>query len=153
MNPSAGWTAMPSMTATLETAFFDTNLFLYAYSLAPEDREKCRIARGLLENHRPVISLQVVQEFIATALRKPALGIDETKIDEFLSLCAYYTIQPAELRTALHATALRRRFSISHWDSLILAAACASGCSVLFSEDMQHGFTMENLRVVNPFTA
>jgi len=27
------------MTAVLESAFFDTNLFLYAYSLAPEDRQ------------------------------------------------------------------------------------------------------------------
>jgi len=135
----------------LEPAFFDTNLFLYAYSLAPEDRPKRDRARELFERYQPVISIQVIQEFIAAALRKPGLGIDEAKIDEFLVFCACHTIQPAHLETMLHATALRRRFSLSHWDSSILAAACASGCGFLFSEDMQHGFSLENLRVVNPF--
>lgn len=139
------------MIAMLESAFFDTNLFLYAYSLAPEDREKRRRARELFEQYQPVISLQVIQEFMAAALRKPSLGIDETKIDEFLSLCACHTIQPTDLETLLHATALRRRFSVSHWDSSILAAACASGCDLLFSEDLQHGFSVQNLRVLNPF--
>ena len=135
----------------LEAAFFDTNLFLYAYSLAPEDRPKRDRARELFERHRVVISVQVIQEFIAAALRKPKLGIDDGKIDEFLALCAWHTIQPAGLETMVHATALRRRFSLSHWDSSIIAAASASGCDLLLSEDMQHGFSVGNLRVLNPF--
>jgi predicted nucleic acid-binding protein len=135
----------------LEPAFFDTNLFLYAYSLAPEDRQKRDRARELFEQYQPVISVQVIQEFIAAALRKPNLGIDDVKIDEFLALCACHTIQPTHLETLLQATAMRRRFSLSHWDSLILATACASGCNILFSEDMQHGFSLDDLRIENPF--
>jgi predicted nucleic acid-binding protein len=135
----------------LEPAFFDTNLFLYAYSLAPEDRTKRDRARALFERYQPVISVQVIQEFIAAALRKPTLGIDDAKIDEFLALCACHTIQPTHLDTLIHATALRRRFSLSHWDSTILATACASGCNILFSEDHQHGFALDQLRVINPF--
>lgn len=139
------------MTVVLETAFFDTNLFLYAYSLAPEDRDKRDCVRGLLEKYQPVISMQVIQEFIAAALRKPKLGIDDAKIDEFLALCAYQKIQPMDLETLLHATALRRRYSFSHWDSTIVTAALACDCEILFSEDLQHGFSLGNLRIVNPF--
>ncbi len=135
----------------LEPAFFDTNLFLYAYSQAPEDRPKRDRARKLFEQYQPVISVQVIQEFIATALRKPHLGIDDEKIDEFLAICACHTIQPIHLETLLQATALRRRYSLSHWDSSILAAACASGSEILFSEDLQHNFSVQRLRVRNPF--
>ncbi|MGA1236104.1 MAG: PIN domain-containing protein [Limisphaerales bacterium] len=134
-----------------EPAFFDTNLFLYAYSRAREDRPKRDRARALFEEYQPVVSIQVIQEFTASALRKPTLGIHEDKIDEFLSLCADHSIQPITLETLLLATALRRRFSLSHWDSTILAAAQESGCRKLFSEDLQHGFRLQQLTVRNPF--
>jgi predicted nucleic acid-binding protein len=142
---------MPSTTAMLKEAFFDTNLFLYAYSRAEEDRDKREHAREIFGQFRPVISPQVIQEFIAAALRKPIMGINESKLDEFLSLCAVYRLQPLTLNDLLYATALRRRFSLSHWDSSILAAAHASGCFILFSEDLQHGFQLDHLRIVNPF--
>lgn len=139
------------MTAMIDTAFFDTNLFLYAYSKASEDREKRAIARNLFERHLPIISTQVIQEFISASLRKPALGINEEKLDVFLSFCNTLQIQTMTLDTLLFATALRRRFSISHWDSSILASAYAAGCPIVFSEDLQHGFQLEHLRIHNPF--
>jgi predicted nucleic acid-binding protein len=36
---------------------------------------------------------------------------------------------------------------------LILQAAIASGCSVLFTEDMQDGALIAGVKVVNPFAA
>jgi predicted nucleic acid-binding protein len=135
----------------LETAFFDTDVFLYAYSKAPEDALKRDLARGLLMRFQPVVSSQVLQEFIAASLRKPNLGIDEAKLDEFLAMAAHYQMHLVGLDLILHATALRRRFSFSHWDSTIVAAAHASGCPSLYSEDLQHDFTLDQLRIVNPF--
>lgn len=41
--------------------------------------------------------------------------------------------------------------SLSHWDSTILAAARASGCQILYSEDLHDGFSLGSLSVVNPF--
>jgi len=47
---------------------------------------------------------------------------------------------------------LRRRYSLSYWDSTIVAAALNSGAEVLYSEDMQHGLTVEGrLEIRNPF--
>ena len=41
---------------------------------------------------------------------------------------------------------------LSHWDSLIVAAALAAGCDTLYSEDMQDGQVFEGrLTLKNPF--
>ncbi|MGQ0622235.1 MAG: PIN domain-containing protein [Panacagrimonas sp.] len=52
----------------------------------------------------------------------------------------------------LRASLLRETASISYWDSLIIAAALHAGCTLLYSEDLQHGQVFEgSLTVVNPF--
>ena len=37
------------------------------------------------------------------------------------------------------------------WDAIILAAAASAGCTLLLSEDFQHGFAWGGVTVVNPF--
>ena len=135
----------------LENAFFDTNIFLYAYSLDPADLGKGARAREFLSTYQPVLSTQVLQEFISASLRKPRLGITEEKIDLVLGLTAPFPFVPLTHDLILHATHLRRRFSLSHWDSTIIAAAHASGCRTLYSEDLQHGFTLDQLTITDPF--
>lgn len=46
---------------------------------------------------------------------------------------------------------LRSRFSLSHWDSMLLAACKEAGVTTLFSEDMDSGTDYDGLTVVNPF--
>ncbi len=41
--------------------------------------------------------------------------------------------------------------SMSFWDSLIIEAALKSGSQRLWSEDLQHGRTLEGMRIENPF--
>ncbi len=139
------------MIAMLENAFFDTNIFLYAYSLDPGDQAKGAQAREFLSAYQPVLSTQVLQEFISASLRKPRLGITEEKIDLVLELTASFPFVPLTHDLILDATELRRRFSLSHWDSTIIVAAHASGCRTLYSEDLQHGFTLDQLTITNPF--
>ncbi|MEK6231428.1 MAG: PIN domain-containing protein [Luteolibacter sp.] len=134
-----------------EKVFFDSNIYIYLYSQDPQDEVKGGIARRLLAIRAPVVSPQVLQEFVSAALRKKRLGITEEKIDLLLQLTANFPFQPLTHTLILHATALRRRYSFSHWDSTIIAAAYANGCSTLYSEDLQHGFTLDHLTIVNPF--
>lgn len=47
--------------------------------------------------------------------------------------------------------ALHRHFSLSHWDSLLLAACKEAGVTTLFSEDMDSGTDSDGLAIVNPF--
>ncbi len=57
-----------------------------------------------------------------------------------------------DAHTIRKAIDLAKRYSLSHWDSLIIAAALLADCQTLFSEDMQHGQVFDNqLTVTNPF--
>jgi predicted nucleic acid-binding protein len=46
---------------------------------------------------------------------------------------------------------LRSHFSLSHWDSMLLAACKEAGVTTFFSEDMDSGTDYNGLRIVNPF--
>ena len=46
---------------------------------------------------------------------------------------------------------LYSRFSLSHWDSMLLAACHEAGVTTLYSEDMDAGTDFDGLRVANPF--
>ena len=51
----------------------------------------------------------------------------------------------------LKASEIRERYGFSFWDSLIVAAALKGEADLLCSEDMQSGFEIDGLRIVNPF--
>jgi predicted nucleic acid-binding protein len=131
--------------------FLDTNLLLYACSSAPEDATKRRIAEDLMLDGSFALSAQVLQEFIANALRKPRLGISEGNIDATLQLASLVRVQAITRELVLSAVALRRRYPLSQWDATILAAAKELGCEVVYSEDMNHGQDYGGVRVINPF--
>ncbi len=59
------------------------------------------------------------------------------------------SLEPAVLERAWN---LESRYSLSWWDSLIVAAAQASRCGVLLTEDLQNGQQFGSLRVVDPFS-
>ena len=47
---------------------------------------------------------------------------------------------------------IERRYRLSWWDSLVVAAAQAQGCVVLLSEDFQDGMAFGSVTVRSPFT-
>jgi predicted nucleic acid-binding protein len=132
-------------------AFLDANILLYANSKAPLDSEKSRKAQQLMLAAPFALSTQVLQEFIANALRKKILGISEANIDATLELATQVPVQPVTLELVLIAVSLRRRFQVSHWDATIIAAALQLGCKTLYSEDLNHGQNYDGVQVINPF--
>lgn len=131
--------------------FLDSNVLLYSCSAAAEDAGKRQVAEDLILNHPFAISAQVLQEFIANALRKPLLGITESNIDATLQLAAMVRVQPVTHELVVCAVMLRRRFQLSQWDATIVAAAAELGCKTVYSEDMNDGQDYACVRVVNPF--
>ncbi len=131
--------------------FLDANILLYACSKAPRDGDKNQRARHLLLSAPFALSAQVLQEFIANALRKKALGISEANIDATLELASHGRVLPITHELILIAVAIRRRFQVSHWDSTIIAAAKELGCRTLYSEDLSHGQDYDGVTVINPF--
>jgi len=131
--------------------FLDSNVLLYACSSAPDDAEKRRVAEGLMLGGPFALSAQVLQEFIANALRKPRLGISEGNIDATLQMATLVRVQSVTWELVLSAVTLRRRYKLSQWDATILAAAMELGCGVVYSEDMNDGQDYGGVRVINPF--
>jgi predicted nucleic acid-binding protein len=43
------------------------------------------------------------------------------------------------------------RFSLSHWDAMLLAACKDAGVTTLYSEDLQAGMNYDGVVIVNPF--
>ena len=128
--------------------FADTNIVVYAYGVDPA---KLAPARAIV-NASPVISTQVINEFHNVARRK--LGLDiatrHRVVTDLLQSCRVLAVDRA---IAIAAMQIEARYQVSYWDALILAAALASGCDTLYSEDLQDGQTFENqLTVRNPFT-
>lgn len=131
--------------------FLDTNILLYACSVAAEDRGKRQVAEELILNRPFCLSAQVLQEFISNAHRKPRLGISEANIDATLRLAARVRVQPITHELIISAVILRRKLRISQWDATIVAAARELGCKELYTEDLSHGQDYGGVRVVNPF--
>jgi len=127
-------------------AFFDTNVLLYLLS---DDTAKADRAEALLANCG-VISVQVLNEFAAVAVGKKA--VDFTELKDILSAiriaCA---VKPLDIETHELGLDIAERYRFSIYDSLIIAAALRARCSVLYSEDLHHGQTIEQMTIRNPF--
>jgi predicted nucleic acid-binding protein len=50
-----------------------------------------------------------------------------------------------------NAILLHKNHKFSYWDSLIIATAINVGAEILYSEDLQHGRIINNLKIINPF--
>jgi len=49
------------------------------------------------------------------------------------------------------ALELASRFSLSHWDSMLLAACLETGVTTLYTEDMGAPTTIDSVELINPF--
>jgi predicted nucleic acid-binding protein len=64
--------------------------------------------------------------------------------------CAVKALDVATHELALD---LAERYRLAVYDAVIVAAASLAGCSVLYTEDLQHGQRIDGLVVRNPFRA
>lgn len=46
---------------------------------------------------------------------------------------------------------LTTRYSLSHWDSMLIAACLEAGVETLYTEDMDDGAAYDGVKIVNPF--
>lgn len=130
--------------------FLDTNVVVYLYSTS--EPAKRAIVASLVEKAEPVVSSQVLGELANVLLRKLALPVAaiERAIGEVTTACDVVLVTPA---TVLSALRISSRYRYGFYDSQIIAAALASGTVTLYSEDLQHGQTVDQLRILSPFSA
>lgn len=126
--------------------FFDTNILVYLISAQSVKRDRAKAVMA----GRGTINVQVLNEFVAVASRK--YRVPWPTIREVLStIKAVCHVDPLSIKTHDRAVTLAERYRFGIYDSLIIAAALEAGCSVLYSEDMQHSQIIEGLTILNPF--
>ena len=131
-------------------AFFDTNILVYQMDgRSPDKRLLCReLVRKTVLQRDAVISTQVLQEFYVASTAK-------LHMDPLLVKCIIHTLENMEVVTVgkeliNEAIDASLQYKLSFWDSLILVSAESAKCEVLYSEDLNAGQVMRNVRIVNP---
>ena len=130
----------------MANVFFDTNVLLYLLSeeYAKATRAEDLIAKG------GIISVQVLNEFVAVAVRKLSMEFGEIReiLSTVRSIC---TVKPVDIETHELGLDLAQRFQFPVYDALIVGAALLAGCTVLYTEDLHDGQRIEGMTIRNPF--
>ena len=131
--------------------FVDTNVLVYADDRsAGVKRDRAReLIRSALRDGRARLSTQVLAEYFAVATRK--LGLASATARRRVEIYAALSVFRPAVDDLLAAIDLHRLHGLSIWDALVVRSARASGCRVLYSEDLQHGRSFDGVLVVDPF--
>lgn len=136
-----------------EPCFVDTNILVYA--LAADDARRSPVAQKLIQelmfDGSLRTSTQVLQELYVTLTRKVRTKMEPRLALGYLERLAAWPVFSADFEAVREAAELSLTSQLSLWDALVIVAAARSGAKKLYSEDMQNGFHVMGLTVVNPF--
>lgn len=134
--------------------FLDTNVFVYKFDTREpvKAHRASELIRSAVGTKLGVVSYQVVQEFFNIALTRFDKPFSTREAEDYLSL----TFRPilavhSSPRLFMEALRVHAQHQFSWYDALIVAAALEAECSVLYTEDMEHGQRVGNLKIENPF--
>ena len=132
--------------------FLDTNILLYAISPHPEEARKRAQADTLLEREDGALSVQVLQEFYVQATRPTRAGrLPHELAAGLVRAWCRFRVQAMTVPIVEAALEIMAVYGFSYWDSAIIAAARALGCTTLYTEDLPHGRQIEGVAIINPF--
>ncbi len=129
----------------------DTNVLAYAEGIngsAMRDRALLYIQR--IPPSAIVLPVQTLGELFNVLTRKARRRPARAR-EAILSWASAYPLADTSPSVIASAADLAAIHGLSIWDSVVLAAAAESGCRLLLSEDLQHGFSWNGVTVVNPF--
>ena len=131
--------------------FVDTNVLVYAYSEDDDWRHgpALSLVAPLSKARNAAVSIQVLMEYYNTITRKglltPAAALARVTM---LSRWPVHSPVPEDV---IVAAALAAEVRISLWDAMIVRSAERMGCSVLWTEDLNHGQVIAGVEIRNPF--
>jgi predicted nucleic acid-binding protein len=134
----------------------DTNVLVYAVDSA--EPVKSKIALDLLTSLASqgpplVVPWQVAAEFLTCLRRWESAGkIGRQETQAYLSrfVLQLPIVYPTANSLAI-ALDLSDKHSLSHWDSMLIAACIEAGIETLYSEDFSHDALNGSVHVLNPF--
>lgn len=130
--------------------FLDTNVLVYAFSA--QDAAKREAARALAEANGAWVSTQVLSELGNVLTRRFDVPVQEAR-DRVASIAASCEVMVVSPSIVLDAFRVMERWGYGFFDSQIIASALSCGASLLYSEDLHHGQTVDQLEIRSPFRA
>jgi predicted nucleic acid-binding protein len=132
--------------------FVDTNILLYAISRDPAEQGKAKRANEILAERDLALSVQVLQEFYVQATRVSRRDpITHEQAVRLVQSFSRFPVQDVTSAVVMAALGTRKRFQLSYWDSAIIEASRALGCTEVLSEDLGDGQDYAGVKVTNPF--
>ena len=128
----------------------DTNILIYVND--PRDPAKQTIAASLVSSLIDgVLIWQVACEYLAASRKLESLGYNRAQAYQYIRDLqqAWYTALPTWV-VIDRAETLMTRFSLSHWDSMVVAACLEANVGTLYTEDFGYS-DIDELKIVNPF--
>lgn len=131
----------------------DTNIVAYAEGVGDARRQNLALeVLAGLGKCDVMLPAQVLGELFVVLLRKAGRARSDVR-RAVLEWHDGFAVEDTTAPAMLAALDLVVDHELGLWDATILAVAAGSGCRLLLSEDLQHGFTWRGLTVVNPFAA
>lgn len=128
----------------------DTNILIYVND--PRDPAKQTIAASLVSALTDgVLIWQVACEYLAASRKLEPLGYDRAQAYQYIRDLqqVWYSALPS-WTVIDRAEELMSRFSLSHWDSMVVAACLEVDVQTLYTEDFGYS-VIDGLKIVNPF--
>ena len=135
----------------MSKAFIDTNVVVYANDAADTAKQNTAISliTRALTGSWGVVSTQVMMEYVAVASNRLGQPRDAVTRQTFvLERLEVVPVSPEIIRNGLEFAA---QYQLSFPDGVILAAAHAGRCDVLYSEDFAAGRRYAGIEARNPF--
>jgi predicted nucleic acid-binding protein len=134
----------------------DTNVFVYMFdddAAAKQAKARQLIGQLVQPPLMTILPWQVAGELLSCLRKWEAAGrITVTDVQtHFQDVLSMFPLRMPTAKVFEVSFELRARFSLSHWDSMLLAACKDAAATTLFSEDMDSRTDYDGLKIVNPF--
>ncbi len=100
---------------------------------------------------KAVISTQVLQEFYNVVTKRLFEPLDKKDAEQAVIKLSLLPVRQIDTQIILAAIKRNQSDQVSFWDALIIETALRAGASILWSEDMQYGRQIDDLKIQNPF--
>lgn len=133
----------------------DTNVFIYRYDR--QEHIKQPIAKKLIahlsRSEESLLLWQVAGEFLKqlTYWQNHQLMERATVNRIMLGVRRQFTLVMPTPNAIDQAMSLFDRYSLQHWDSMLLGACLEAGVTTLYTEDMGAPRKIDTIELINPF--
>jgi len=134
----------------------DTNVLIYR--LDRSEPKKQKQARSLLQKLVSDPELSIIPwQVLCELVRQLRYWQDQKQLTRNAVLryvgafCRLFPVVTPTIAVMDHALALSARYSLSHWDSVLLGACKEISVTTLYTEDMGSPCTFDGIQLINPF--